>query len=292
MRGFAASGGGFKGNWHVGVLRHLLLDQKVCFDAYAGVSVGALVGGVVAQYPAGQESEAYQALAEMFTPIETEDIYKRWFPFGRLSAAWKPSLYDSSPLEKLARANFDQERVWAAKKRLLVGAYDLELGKYVVYDSASFEPMVEAILASASYPVAFKPVRVDGRWHTDGGVQCVTPIQALIDLGCDEIDVSICQLLATGGGEFDKDPEMLDVALRSLDALGDAVLMKDVKLAQLYNELIGIGAAVGKRQITLRLYAPQKALGVNSLVFDPKQAIVLQAEGYQRAKDVVGETED
>jgi len=282
MRGFVASGGGSKGQWHVGVLKYLLGEKETVYDAYAGVSVGALVTSFIAQYPTGQERQAAQDLAELFTPIRDSDIYKRWCPFGMLHALWEPSLFDSSPLEKLVQKKLDEAAVAASGKKLRVGAYNLESGRYELFDETT-SPLWKAVVASASYPVAFKPVRINKQLYTDGGVQRVTPIKALIDLGCNEIDVSICHPLEPSRG-FDKDPETVDVALRAIEAMGDEILMKDIKMAQMYNTLCTVGCAPGKRKIQLRIIHPQTTLVDSSLHFDPREAVELQLLGYATAQ--------
>lgn len=282
MKGFAASGGGSKGQWHVGVLQRLLAEERTCYDAYAGVSVGALVCAYLAQYPAGYEREAAIGLHGLFSPIRTRDIYRRWKLFGKLHGLWKPSLFNSTPLERLVEDCLDPKAVRESGKELRVGAYDLERGEYVVY-TQNHIPLSAAVLASASYPVAFKPVKVHDRWHSDGGIRTITPIKTLIDMGCTEIDVSICHHLKPSM-KFDRSPEALDVALRALDGMGDEILMKDLQIAHLYNELCGSRPVPGKRVIRLRVFSPDEPLNIDSLHFDPAEAAELQLKGYNLAR--------
>jgi len=46
---------------------------------------------------------------------------------------------------------------------------------------------VDMILASASIPLLFPPVEIDGRWLWDGGLLVNTPLAPVVALGADEI---------------------------------------------------------------------------------------------------------
>ena len=54
---------------------------------------------------------------------------------------------------------------------------------YVVVDAIT----VDMILASASIPLLFPPVEIDGRWLWDGGLLVNTPLAPVVALGADEI---------------------------------------------------------------------------------------------------------
>lgn len=279
MRGFAASGGGSKGQWHVGVLQRLMGDLETVYDAYAGVSVGAQVAGFLGMYPTGAEKEAVRDLAALFTPIRNKDIWKRWFPFGKLSI-WKSSALNSSPVERLVREKFDQDRLRRSGKKVRVGAVSLDTLEYRVFDE-TYADFAGAILASASYPAFFRPVLTAGQLWTDGGVRHVTPIKALIDLGCDEIDVSICHP-PKAMVPFERDPEWPDVALRAIGAMNEQILWEDLRRAMMINRLIELGdpEMSDKRVIKFRVFHPEVLLNGDSLHFDPEEAERIQQMAY------------
>jgi predicted acylesterase/phospholipase RssA len=285
MRGFAASGGGAKGQWHVGVVGRLMGDLKTDYDAYAGVSVGALVSAFLGQFKSGEEREASDALTKLFSGIENDHIWKRWFPLGKLSI-WKSSALNSSPIEKLVRSSLDVKRVRASGKRVRVGAVALESMEYKVFGE-DFQDLASAVLASASYPAFFRPVSIAGKLWTDGGVRHVTPIKALIDLGCDEIDVSICHP-PKSVIPFEKDPEWPDVALRALEIMSDQLIWADLAEAKHINCRIQLGdkSLAGKRQVAFRVFYPDKVLLSDPLNFRPKDAELIQQLAYIMATSI------
>jgi len=282
MRGFAASGGGAKGQWHVGIIERLMGDLETLYDAYAGVSVGALVAAFLGQFKTGEEREASDALTMLFSGIETKHVWKRWFPFGKLSL-WKPSALNSSPIEKLVRRLLDIERVRASGKQVRVGAVALESMEYRIFDQHCPE-FVSAVLASASYPAFFRPIPMAGQHWTDGGVRHVTPIKALIDLGCDAIDVSICHP-PKARIPFEKKPEWPDVALRALEIMSDQLIWADLAEAKHINRRIQLGDPdmAGKRRIEFRVFYPEQVLLSDSLEFRPEDADRIQHMAYAAA---------
>jgi predicted acylesterase/phospholipase RssA len=263
------------------VVDRLLGDLRTSYDAYAGVSVGALVCAHLAQYKAGEEMQAASDLVELFSPIEDSDIWKSWFLFGRASI-WKSSALNSKPLQELVKKALDEDKVLGSGKKLRVGAVSLDTTQYRLFDE-TYSPLAEAVLASASYPAFFEPVQTDGQLWTDGGIRVVTPIKALIDLGCDEIDVSICHP-PKPTAKFERDPDWPDVAIRSIDVMSDQLTWVDVKYARLLNRLLEHEQVEGKRKIKIRVFHPSHVLNENSLHFDPHEAMEMQKKGYEAAK--------
>jgi len=278
MRGLVLSGGGSRGQFHVGVVDCLLGSLETRYDAYAGVSVGALIASFLAQYKIGEERVAVRELLALFTPIRDEDIWKSWFLFGKASV-WKSSALNTRPLQKLVKQNLDEKRVQASGKKLRVGAVSLDTNEYRIFDE-NYSPLVEAVLASASYPAFMEPIQTDGQLWTDGGVKVVTPIKTLIDLGCDEIDVSICHP-PKSTTKFERDPEWPDVAIRAIDAMSDRLTWVDVRYAQLYNRLLEHENVEGKRPIKIRVFHPSKQLNKDPLHFERMEALDLQNKGRE-----------
>jgi hypothetical protein len=54
--------------------------------------------------------------------VRTDVIYKRWCPFGKASALWKKSIYDSTPLKEFMYENMDLARIRASGVQVAVGA--------------------------------------------------------------------------------------------------------------------------------------------------------------------------
>lgn len=279
MKALVLSGGGAKGQYHVGAIQALYGDLGKRYEILCGVSVGALIAAHLAQYPMGDETHAADDLEALFSPIRTRDVYRRWFPFGFLQVPWKPALYDARPLRRLIRENLDVQRVRTSGHKLRIGTVSLTVGEYDVFTEHDPD-LAEIVYSSAAFPVAFPPGRFRNQWWADGGVKSVTPIQAAIEAGATEIDV-VMTSPPESEPKFERDPEAIDVALRSIELMGDRIIELDVKMARLYNRLIGAGGAPEKKHITMRVIRPESVLLHNSLHFDPDDAERLQMQGYR-----------
>ena len=277
-RGVALSGGGSRGQFEVGALHTLAMLGRT-YDAYAGVSVGALIAAFMAQYQ--DERKGADALCALFSSITNANIWKRHFPFGQLHGAWKPSLLNSQPLIDLVRSQLSAKACRTSGKRLWVGATSLTTGKYCEVSEAHPE-LVDFVIASAAYPAFFKPIPICGELWTDGGVRVVTPIKALIDMGCDEIDVIICHP-KTPDIRFPANAKAWQVALRALELMGDEIIWKDVKLAQLYNRLAAVGEGEGKREVRMNVIHAPQTLNGDPLHFHPKEGARLRQVGKEAA---------
>lgn len=285
MRALVLSGGGVKGAYQVGVLRHLLGELKTRYDVICGVSVGALNGAFLAQYPIGQEVKAYEALGDIWSAVNNKRIWKRWFPFGKLHALWKKSALNSEPLQKWVRSQLDPKSVRASGKKLRVGAVSLDSGEYKAFGE-DFVPLPDAVLASSAFPGMFTPIKIQGSLWTDGGVRNITPLKEAIDLGAKEVDVIITSPNKPAPS-FPKDPETLDIAERSIDLMSHEVLEEDLRVAHLYNLLVLAGEAPkGKRLVNLRVFRPATRLTGNSLDFSPSSIERMRDRGYKDAVQV------
>lgn len=265
MRALVLSGGGSNGAYHVGAIQ-ALLDESNPYDLYCGVSVGALVAAHMSQYPDGEEINAVEELADMFLNIETRDIYKPWFFFGKLQSLFRKSLYNSKPLTKLVRKNFLPWRTLEANKKLSVGAVSLSSGNYRVFTEAE-DCIVKAVVASASFPIMFSPVDIDDQMWSDGGVREITPVDAAIARGATEIDFIICTPPSI---EQNKAPgSTISVAMRTLEVLMDEIVQTDVdNLTRMYPG------------IKFRAWRNKSDIVEDSLQFNTDEAQELYLHGY------------
>lgn len=263
------SGGGSKGAYQVGVLKHILGTASIDYQIFCGVSVGALNAMALAMFPSGQEKEALQKILNIWENVETKDVRKRWFPFGVLHALWKPSLYNSSPLKDLVQKEFNADALKSSGKKLAVGAASLTTGNYQIFFEDNPQ-IVDCVLASSSFPTMLTPVEINGELWTDGGVRDVTPIKAAIDMGATEIDVIMSSHDVEKMKNIDDDPNTIDVAVRTLEILTDEVIENDIKVANLINELVNAGLRPDKKKISIRLIRPSSPLPGASLDFENK----------------------
>jgi NTE family protein len=278
-RALVLSGGGSKGAYQVGVLKKWLLDDKRDYDIVCGVSVGALNTGAICQTRLGNPEEAYKKLAEIWDHVENRKIRKFWF-LWYLAALWKPSVYDSSPLEKWVRSELDPEAIQNSGRKVRIGAVNWSTGEYCLATENS-NRLTDWVLASASFPAFFKPIEIDGDLWTDGGVRNVTPVGAAIRAGAEEIDVIMCSSPGLGKPWNSKGKNALSLALRAIEIQADEIVCGDLKEAGLKNDLAERGADYKK--VRIRIQRPESELIDDSLDFTPSKITEMRERGYADA---------
>jgi NTE family protein len=190
----ALSGGGTRGFTHIGVLK-AFEDYHIPVDAIAGVSIGAVIGGL---YAAGYSVEDLQSLAAGFNwnevfldkaprqtlPLssksdDSQSLLEVQFNGGKpyippaLSAGQKLS---TLLVDMVNRApyrpdpDFDHLPIQFASVSV-----DMRHGERVVFHDGD---MSEALLASMALPLLIAPLNLDGRLLIDGGVAENIPTHA------------------------------------------------------------------------------------------------------------------
>lgn len=280
MRALVLSGGGSKGAYEVGVVSHLMGTLKRHYDIFCGVSVGAINCAVLAQFPTGEEAKAASELAGLWDTLGDSGVYKSWFGW-HLAALWKPSLYNSAPLQEIVRDEIKPWRIATSGKKLRVGAVDLMTGVYHTF-TEQYSDVHNAVLASSAFPGMLTPIKFEGTSWTDGGVRSNTPIKTAIELGATAIDIVMCspKTLPT----FTADLKTLDIAIRAIDILTDTVNSYDLDKALLYNRLIKAGAEKIKREVEIHIIRPEFELTKDLLNFDRKVLKAMQEAGVSDAE--------
>ena len=150
--GIALGGGGARGFAHLGVLQ-ALKEKNVEADIYSGTSAGAIVGALIA---AGNEP------AKIFKAMKKNSI----LDFAKLHIP-DLGLMRLSKLPRFLNAHIQAEKLEDLNIPLIVAASDMLKGKVAYFDKG---PLVACIQASASIPVLFSPVEIDGNVYVDGGL--------------------------------------------------------------------------------------------------------------------------
>ena len=285
------SGGFMHGAFQVGVLQYLLTHLRMKYDMILGVSVGAINGSFISQFPHGQEEEAWVALNKLWEGLKgNEDIYKKWYNgwLWNFPALWKPSLYDSTPLRKLLNNNLDPEKVAASGKIFRAGAVGINSGHYKEWTEGDGKNLTLGVEASAAYPAVLTPVEIDGEIWIDGGVHNVVPLGSAIDLGADLIDIVITMSLKPSVLSK-KDPKALKVAEQAINLQNDEIIRGDLNQLELINQLVSAGKADNKRYIKYRLFKPDSALSDDSFQVDPENIRAQRRIGYKKAEEVVAQ---
>jgi predicted acylesterase/phospholipase RssA len=184
------SGGGQYGAFGAGFLKGWRESgTRPEFDIVTGVSAGALMAThAFLGTPADDE-----VLAEIFTSVTKADIYHRNSLLRILFGG--NSLLDTAPLtallekvitpevlERMAAAYDDNRRLW-------VGTTNLDYNQTWAWDMTliakegrpgAIELYRKVLLASASMPVAFPPVEIEGHLLADGGVRSNVLVVGLV----------------------------------------------------------------------------------------------------------------
>lgn len=248
MRVAVLSGGGAAGAYHIGVLQELS-KAGITFDAYCGVSIGAVISALCVA------NEGYvEAFSEDFLNLKSKQIYRKgWgWPFNII---WRKSIYDLKPTRKLLEQHAPFEKIVNSSKELLVGATNIESGKFDVWEGTELT-IHDAIIASASVPVMFPPVRIDGVDYIDGGVQDNLPINHTAFYGPTEVFAINCGPVKPSIRQ--KPTTILDIAARSLEL---------IRVEQFKNDLSDGQNALSKAR--LNFISPDKEPVENLLKFEP-----------------------
>lgn len=281
MKALVLSGGGVKGSYTSGCIKYLLGDLHLQYDILCGVSAGAINCAFLAQFPAGQESDAANKITSLWSQLQTKDIYKRWFPFGALHSIWRSGFFDSSPLHKLIRTEISLEKIRQSGKKVSVGAVSLNSGKYTIFNQND-DHFIDAVLGSASFPGAFPPVKIRDHLWSDGGVKTISPLATAIELGATEIDLIITspQIRVS---KWIEHPSTIDILKRSIDLSTDKIMSNDIEKILMYNRLAEAGFT-DKKFVSINIIRPDHNLIEDLLDFTPNKIKEMIIRGYNDAK--------
>jgi predicted acylesterase/phospholipase RssA len=171
------SGGGQNGAFGAGFLIGWRESgRRPQFDIVGGVSTGALLA--THAFLGSPADDA--TLEEMYTQITSADIYTDRGIFSLLSA---DSLKDTAPLRAMIAKYVTADtlqRVAAAydeNRMLFVGTTNIDYGQTWVWNmtliakAGQLELYRDVLLASASFPIVFPPVEIDGHLFVDGAAR-------------------------------------------------------------------------------------------------------------------------
>ena len=184
----ALQGGGAHGAFTWGVLDQLLDDGRIEVEGISGASAGAVNAVMLADgLTRGGPDEARQRLADFWRAVSVDGhlpdlqrgVVERLFPFLPRDGLWLGAMarmlspYDLNPLninplKDLIERFVDFEAIRHDRSlELFISATNVHTGELRVFTRAEITP--EVVMASASLPLLFRAVEIDGVPYWDGG---------------------------------------------------------------------------------------------------------------------------
>lgn len=224
---FALGGGGARGAYQVGVLRHIARRHPELNVPYlTGVSAGGINASHLANHT-GEFAAKVEDLVHLWTSLSVDQVFRvdSWALFkgliqwaaqltllgGREHSPQVRSFVDTEPLAQYLRtafscqddrlcgiqANLDQGKLRAVA--LATTSYstgrtitwcqgqDFEYWERPERKGLPTELRLEHVLASAALPLFFPAVRIEDSWYGDGGIRLHAPLAPAIHLGAKKI---------------------------------------------------------------------------------------------------------
>lgn len=233
------------------------------FDGFSGVSVGCLNAGLFAMNKSFHK--AVKEANEVWSNIETKDVYKPWLPnwtgfLKFIPALWKGSLYNTKPLMKTIQNIFFSRKI---VKSLLTSAVDLKTGKLIETKNPT---NWQAFYNSSSYPMAFEMLNYNNGLFTDGGVREVTPLSSAIDEGANEIYVVMTAKKGMSEWE-DNGLKIVNRGLRILDIMMNEIIENDVRTCNKITDRVRKNLDFVHRKVNAYIIRPEHSLKGSSLEF-------------------------
>lgn len=153
------NGGGIRGALQVGALKHVDLNFP---DGIYGISIGAILGSLIAFQFSIQEIEAFTLALRLDEMLDLRFCIP-------LDTAQQIHIH-LSKLFSTKGLCFDDLRIGDAHMPLYVIASDMTRLKIVIF--GEHVALWDALRSSFSLPLLFAPHRLDGREFVDGAVLC------------------------------------------------------------------------------------------------------------------------
>ena len=190
--GIALSGGGARGFAHLGVLK-ALEEKGIKPDIISGTSAGAIAGVYIAS---GKSPDEVHEIIKKRKLIDFVQV--RMPRTGLLN------------LEKLRNSLSEQisvNKIEDLELPFIVAVSDIVNGKIKYFDKG---PLVKLVQASASIPVLFAPVEIDGLLYSDGGLFDNLPVKPLREITKKLIAVNVSPINKT-----DRLKNLIQIAART-----------------------------------------------------------------------------
>ena len=298
------SGGGQNGAFGAGFLIGWRESgRRPEFDIVGGVSTGALLATHALLGTPADDA----ILEEMYTQITKEDIYADIGVFSILSGT--DSLKDTAPLLALISKYVTAEtlkRVAAAydeNRLLVVGTTNVDYGQTWVWNmsliakAGDVDLYRKVLLASASFPIVFPPVEIEGHLFVDGAARSNVVIAGMG--GTEKPNPPLYgpgNLYLIDNGRLNHPPEALRRALGDVAATTVSVMMDQSMQTALTRSYFG--AQFLGYSFKMVAIPDDVEIGKDPLAFDPNQmraafdagrALAMQPDPWSSAPPNLGD---
>ena len=271
--GITDPGGGLRGVYTDGIFDYCL-EHKITFDLGIGVSAGA---ANLMSFLSGQIGRNYRFYAEcpkrkeyigLYSIVNQKSILNLDYIYNDLSNSqgedpFNYEAYEKNPMD------------------LLVVATDALHGMPKYFTRADIsKDKYDALIASASIPIASPPVAIGDSFYYDGAVSDPIPVQKAFDEGCDKVIV-----LLTLPIDYRRNPKSDVKYARALEHKFPNMAHALRRRASLYNRSVALAKkyeAEGK----VLIVAPDDVLGVHGLSKDLHAIGDLYHKGYHDAQKI------
>ena len=284
------SGGGQNGAFGAGFLIGWRESGKrPDFDIVGGVSTGALLATHALLGTPADDAK----LEEMYTQVTQDDIY-----LGRRLTAiisGTDSLKDTAPLRAMIAKFITAEtlqRVAAAyedNRLLVVGTTNVDYAQTWVWNmsliakAGELELYRDVLLASASFPIVFPPVEIDGHLFVDGAARSNVVVVGMG--GTEKPNPPLHgpgNLYLIDNGRLNHPPQALRRALGSVAATTVSVMMDQSMQTAMTRSYFG--ARILGYNFNLVAIPDEVDIGNDPLAFDPQQMRAAFEAGRAMAK--------
>lgn len=277
------SGGGGKCAYQAGALMYIsesgILEKGPNY--VSGYSGGALNSLFIAQNGKSNFRQSCEILKNIWeNEIDGISSVLNYKPFKIFNAFFSLSIGNSDPLKQLISKYINKD-ISKTDIQLEFSATNLRTGKLELFNQ-THEEIINALMASAAFPIAFPPIKIGQDLYTDGGISDRTPLKHPIDFGVENI-------IAIETDNLEKDIQ--NVGMKNVFNLTRVIikimttsnLRYDIKKCQEINKKVDSGIILDKRKIGLIAISPSRNLG-DTLKFEKKLNKLRIEMGYQDAK--------
>jgi NTE family protein len=159
--GLVLSGGGARGFAHLGVIQSLN-DAGIFPEVISGTSAGAIIGVLYA------DGHTPKEILKLINGSSRLDFMRPALP--------REGLLQINGILKILKTSLHSKQFKDLKIPLFVAVTDLNNGKAVYFSKGD---IYDPVIASASIPVLFQPVKIDGISYVDGGVLDNLPLRPI-----------------------------------------------------------------------------------------------------------------